>query len=137
MLHVTDGESVAGTLRESAIPGNVSIYGDLMFEGPAPAGLNTETWRETRARFMADAGFSTLEETRQYLKGCEDTLAAFSQHDEVVIWLDPRLSDQLILIKVLTVRFQVSTAWPARDLADLALSALSPSALQKDGPVLR
>lgn len=101
MLHITDGESVAGTLRESAIPGNVSIYGDLMFEGPAPAGLDTETWRETRARFMADAGFGTLEETRQYLKGCEDALAAFSQHDEVVIWLDPRLSDQLILIKVL------------------------------------
>jgi hypothetical protein len=101
MLHITDGESVAGTLRESAIPGNVSIYGDLMFEGPAPAGLDTETWRETRARFMADAGFGTLEETRRYLKGFEDTLAAFSQHDEVVIWLDPRLSDQLILIKVL------------------------------------
>src|SRR5438093_8000178 len=66
MLHITDGESVAGTLRESAIPGVVSIYGDLMFEGPAPAGLDTETWRETRARFMADAGFGTLEETRQY-----------------------------------------------------------------------
>ncbi|MGH9162334.1 MAG: DUF1835 domain-containing protein [Vicinamibacteraceae bacterium] len=101
MLHITDGESVAGTLRESGIPGDVSVYGDLMYEGPAPAGLDAETWRETRARFMAEAGFGSLEETRQYLKGCEDTLAAVCQHDEVVIWLDPRLSDQLILIKVL------------------------------------
>jgi hypothetical protein len=30
MLHITDGESVAGTLRESAIPGDVKVYGDLM-----------------------------------------------------------------------------------------------------------
>ena len=55
MLHIADGESVAGTLRESGIPGVVSIYGDLMFEGPAPTGLDAETWRETRARFMAGA----------------------------------------------------------------------------------
>ena len=38
MLHITDGESVAGTLRESAVPGVVSTCGDMMYEGPAPAG---------------------------------------------------------------------------------------------------
>jgi RNA polymerase sigma factor (sigma-70 family) len=101
MLHITDGESVAGTLRESAIPGVVSTYGDLMYEGPAPAGLEAEAWRDTRARFMVEAGYATLEEAQQYLKACDDTLRAFSQHDEVVVWLDHRLSDQLILIKVL------------------------------------
>ncbi len=101
MLHITDGESVAGTLRESGIPGDLSIYGDLMYEGPAPGGLDAAAWRDTRARFMAEAGYATLEEARQYLKACDDTLAAFSQHQEVVIWLDHRLSDQLILIKVL------------------------------------
>ncbi len=102
MLHITDGESVAGTLRESGIAGDVRIYGDLMFEGPAPAGFDPEAWRETRARHMAEAGLcTTLNEARQYLQECENTLAAFPHYDEVVIWLDPRLSDQLILIKVL------------------------------------
>lgn len=102
MLHITDGESVAGTLRKSGIPGVVSIYGDLMYEGPAPANLDAETWRETRARFLADPRLRpTLEEARQYLKACEDALAAFSQHEEVVIWLSHTLSNQLILIKVL------------------------------------
>jgi hypothetical protein len=101
MIHITDGESVAGTLRESAIPGTVSTYGDLMYGGPAPGGLDAEAWRETRARFMVEAGYATLEEARQYLKACDDTLAAFQQHEKVVIWLDHRLSDQLILIKVL------------------------------------
>jgi Domain of unknown function (DUF1835) len=101
MLHITDGESVAGTLRESGVPGQVAIYGDLMYEGPTPAGLDAEAWREMRAHFMADSGYRTLEEARQYLKKCEDALAAYSEHAEVVIWLDHRLSDQLILIKVL------------------------------------
>jgi RNA polymerase sigma factor (sigma-70 family) len=101
MLHVTDGESVAGTLRESGIPGHVSIYGDLMYEGPAPAGLDMAAWREIRSRFIAGVGYATLEEARQYLKACEDTLSAFSEHEEVVIWLSHTLSNQLILIKVL------------------------------------
>jgi RNA polymerase sigma factor (sigma-70 family) len=101
MLHIADGESVAGTLRESAIPGVVATYGDLMYEGPAPAGLDDRTWFDIRAHFIAEAGYATLEDARQYLKACENTLAAFSQHDEVVIWLDDKLSNQLILIKVL------------------------------------
>ena len=101
MLHITDGESVAGTLRESTIPGVVLTYGDLMYEGPAPIGLDDQAWFDIRAHFIADAGYATLEDARQYLKACENTLAAFSQHDEVVIWLDNKLSNQLILIKVL------------------------------------
>jgi hypothetical protein len=101
MLHITDGESVAGTLRESGIPGEISTYADLMYEGPAPGGLDAEAWREVRARFIAEAGYATPDEARRYLKSCDDTLLAASRHEEVVIWLDHRLSDQLILSKVL------------------------------------
>jgi hypothetical protein len=101
MLHITDGESVAGTLRESGAPGIVTIYGDLLYEGPAPAGLSSEAWRETRARYLSETGHLTLEEARRYLETFEDTLAAIPNHGETVLWLDYRLSDQLILIKLL------------------------------------
>ena len=101
MLHITDGESVAGTLRQAGVSGSVSTYGDLLYEGPAPAGLTAEAWRNTRALFMARAGYATPQEAQQYLKAYDDALATFPRHDEVVIWLDHRLSDQLILIKVL------------------------------------
>ncbi len=33
-LNVTDGESVAGTLRESGLPGEVVVESDLLYEGP-------------------------------------------------------------------------------------------------------
>jgi hypothetical protein len=104
-LHITDGESVAGTLRESGVSGwvsgEVAIYGDLLYEGPAPGGLSVEAWREIRAQFMAEDGRSTLEDARRYLKTCDEALESFFRHDEVVLWLDHRLSDQLILIKAL------------------------------------
>jgi hypothetical protein len=101
VLHITDGESVAGTLRESDVPGDVGIYGDLMYEGPTPAGLSIEGWREVRAQFHAESRGLTLEEARRYLRACEETLIAVSRHNETVLWLDHRLSDQLILIKAL------------------------------------
>lgn len=101
ILQIADGESVAGALTEAAIPGSVSIYGDLLFEGPSPAGLGDESWRNVRAPFLAAVRFDTIEEAQRYLRACDDALAAFPQYDEVVIWLDHGLSRQLILIKVL------------------------------------
>lgn len=101
MLHIADGESVAGTLRESGIPGTVSVYGDLMYEGPAPAGRTDSEWLDVRAGFMADAGYAAPAEARRYLEACQDALAAYPRHEEVVVWLDNKLSNQLILIKVL------------------------------------
>jgi len=51
------------------------------------------------------------------MKACEDTLASFSQHAEVVIWLSHTLSNQLILIKVLD--------WfSRRDLGSVKLSLI-------------
>ncbi len=112
LLHITDGESVAGTLRQSTVPGDVKIYGDLLYEGPAPAGLNTETWLETRAGFLAENGID-FDAARQYLTRFEATLDAVSQYDETVLWLDHRLSDQLILIKLLH-RFSHQHLYPKK-----------------------
>jgi hypothetical protein len=101
MLHITDGESVAGTLRESAVPGEVRVYGDLMYEGPAPAGLDSRGWLEVRADFLSKSSYFTREEARHYLEAFEASLEACPKYGETVLWLDHRLSDQLILIKLL------------------------------------
>ena len=66
-----------------------------MYEGPAPAGLRDEEWWDTRARFLSNTGEVGLEEARRYLGVFEDSLSAISKHDETVLWLDHRLSDQL------------------------------------------
>jgi hypothetical protein len=100
-LHITDGESVAGTLRQSAVPGEVRIFGDLMYEGPAPAGLTDAEWWDTRSRFHSECFDLTLAETGQTVRAFEDSLNIIPRHDETVLWMDHRLSDQLILILLL------------------------------------
>src|SRR6202167_614530 len=100
-LHITDGESVAGTLRQSTVPGEVRIFGDLMYEGPAPAGLSDAEWWDTRARFLSENRVLTLAEAYHGVRAYEASLHAIPNHDETVLWMDHRLSDQLILIMLL------------------------------------
>ncbi len=101
MLHISDGESVAGTLRPSGVPGEVRIFGDLMYEGPAPAGLTDAEWWDRRARFHSECFGLTLAEAGQGVRAFEDSLNIIPNYDETVLWMDHRLSDQLILIMLL------------------------------------
>ena len=101
MLHIVDGESVAGTLREAAVPGEIGIYGDLKYEGPAPAGLDPQAWCNVRAQFLSDKLGFAREDALAFLQASFLTLEAASKHEEIVLWLDHRLSDQLILIELL------------------------------------
>lgn len=102
MLHIVDGESVAGTLREAAVPGEIRTYGDLKYEGPAPAGLDRQSWCNVRAQFLSDKLGFELEDALAYLQASFRTLDAAAKHEEeIVLWLDYRLSDQLILIELL------------------------------------
>ena len=100
-LHITDGESVAGTLRQSTVPGEVRIFGDLMYEGPAPAGLSDAEWWDRRAQFVSQSGFLSPAEAGHAVRAFQDSLNAISNSDETVLWMDHRLSDQLILIMLL------------------------------------
>jgi hypothetical protein len=101
MLHIVDGGSVAGTLREAVVPGEIRIFGDLKYEGPAPAGLDPQSWCNVRAQFLTDKLGLAWEDALAFLQASFLTLDAASKHEEVVLWLDHRLSDQLILIELL------------------------------------
>jgi hypothetical protein len=101
VLHITDGESVAGTLRESSVRGDVRVYGDLLYEGLAPRGMSRGARIEARARLLPENRNTSLVEARRLVTEYEDTLEAAAGSDNVFIWLDYRLSDQLILIRLL------------------------------------
>jgi hypothetical protein len=101
MLHITDGDSVGGTLMQTDLDGTLAIFGDLLYEGPAPANLTPTDFLEVRASFMAASGYAELNDARKHLQAFEETLSSISQHDETVLWFDHRLSDQLMLLKLL------------------------------------
>jgi hypothetical protein len=100
MLHITNGDSVAFTLPGAEIPGEVAVWAEALHEGPIAVDTGTDEWRRARARFYADAfGIETFEENLARLEAWDAALDRASEHEEVVLWLEHDLFDQLLLIR--------------------------------------
>ena len=101
-LHVTNGDSVAGTLQgigpsdEAVLP-----WRDVLHDGPVPGGLDADALRETRARFLAERGWTSYEIALADLAGRDAGLAAMGEGDHVTLWFEPDLNDQLQLLQIL------------------------------------
>jgi len=101
MLHITNGDSVSGTLRHTGLPGAVVAWQDVLHEGPVPSGLPLEELSRLRAEFLASLGFGTVEEIAASFAERDRALAGFRDHEEVVLWFEHDLYDQLQLIQLL------------------------------------
>jgi len=101
MLHIHNGDSAAGTLRESGFPGEHKAFQEVLMEGPTPRGLSPDEWAAGRARFLAAAYELKLEDCQKDLRSQEDWLRGFSEHDETVLWFEHDLFCQINLIYLL------------------------------------
>ena len=109
-LHVANGTSTTGTIHDAGIPGESSIWADPLHDGPVPAGASDEELLEIRARHLAgeehgvEANIGGLRRWRQII---DDHRA----YDEIVLWYEHDLFDQLNLIQVLS-RLAGPGIWP-------------------------
>ncbi|HYO49233.1 MAG TPA: DUF1835 domain-containing protein, partial [Chloroflexia bacterium] len=101
MLHITNGESVGERIKQAGVPGDVLAWNDVLHEGPIPAGLTLDKMSDVRARFIADAGWGSYDKVRADFARRDDALARFGEHEEVVLWFEHDLYDQLQLIQIL------------------------------------
>ncbi|HBL25866.1 MAG TPA: hypothetical protein DD490_03420 [Acidobacteria bacterium] len=101
LLHVTNGSTAADTLRASGVPGKVAITADVLHEGPTPAGLPPERWRKVRARYLAESGHGGYDECLATLTRWDHALEDHRSMDELVLWFEHDLFDQLLLIRTL------------------------------------
>src|SRR3954447_12750042 len=100
-LHVTNGDMAAEILRESGVGGIVTVTADVLHEGPAPGGLPPERWRKVRARYLAESGYDDYDSCLARLTRWDHTLEDYRSYDEVVLWFEHDLFDQLLLIRAL------------------------------------
>lgn len=99
LLHLLNGDSVRGTLEKSEVPGTFSVWADALHEGPVPAGLSPAQLQDVRSRFWAAHSVEVpYEMAMEIHKRWDDGLASFSKYDEVVMWFEHDLFDQLLLI---------------------------------------
>ena len=97
-LHVLNGDSVRVTLEQSDVPGTFTVYADVLHEGPVPHDTGTAAWRETRSRFLSGDEYPYADVLRRYAEW-DARMEAFRDYDEVVLWFEHDLFDQLLLIK--------------------------------------
>jgi hypothetical protein len=103
LIHVTNGESAAGTLRQTALGGAVLPWRDVLHEGPVPALPRPEVLR-ARARFLASCGWGRPQALLSSLERRDrQLLDALRRGLQVVLWFEHDLYDQLQLLDVLAL----------------------------------
>jgi hypothetical protein len=101
MLHVTNGDSAANSLRASGVPGAILAWQDVLHDGPVPAGLTLDELRPVRARFIADQGWGAYDAVLADFAQRDATLVAANAEDEIVLWFEHDLYDQLQVLQLL------------------------------------
>lgn len=101
MLHITNGDSAGDLLAASGLGGDVLCWRDVLHEGPVPAGLPFAELGAVRAQYIAGRGWGPAVEVAREFDERHAVLAESGAHDEVVLWFEHDLYDQLQLVQVL------------------------------------
>lgn len=111
-LHVANGTCTTRIIESSGIPGTLSIWADPLYEGPVPGGLTDAELLDLRARHLAgptdqatygawggsDASLDAVNDLRQW----RATIERHESYDELILWFEHDLFDQLNLVQLLT-----------------------------------
>jgi hypothetical protein len=101
LLHITNGDSVLSTFRQVRFPGRYLAWKDALHDGPVPQTESLADLSDIRARALAGFGWSTYETLRADFAQRDRTLEDFRKFEEVVLWFEHDLYDQLQLIQLL------------------------------------
>ena len=110
-LHIANGTSVTGTLDPIAVPGDRMIWCDPLHDGPVPANVPDDELRRVRAAFLAGsiaASEASRDDILRELERSDRQVANAAQYDEVILWYEHDLFDQLNLIQLLERLARVS-----------------------------
>src|SRR5262245_11399997 len=101
MLHIANGHSLTALIERAGLHGEMEVWADPLHEGPVPD-VAPAALRAIRAAYLTDAGggssdremLAALESTQRVVEDC-------GTQDEIVLWYEHDLFDQLNLIHLL------------------------------------
>jgi len=99
VLHLLNGDTTRAGLERSGLPGEFLAWTDVLYEGPVPHDPGTESFRQARARYLAEAGYGSRDVILRGLRHQDHLLAGSQGYDEIVLWLEHDLFDQLLLVR--------------------------------------
>lgn len=101
MLHITNGDSVVGTFRQVRFPGVYLPWRDVLHDGPVPQTVTLSELSDIRAQALASFGAGAYNEIRADFAARDQALESSGKHEEIVLWFEHDLYDQLQLIQLL------------------------------------
>jgi len=100
VLHITNGDCAEAVLSQ-AVQGVLLSWDDVLHEGPVHAGLPLSALSRRRAQFIASAGWGSPEKILARFSQRDALLQRAGEHEEVVLWFEHDLYDQLQLVQLL------------------------------------
>ena len=100
-LNITNGDSAAGTLSEAGVEGKIISWRDVLHEGPVDSSLSLEELSKERARFISEQGWDDFAHVSGDFAERDRVIRHLDYFDEVVLWFEDDLYDQLQLIQLL------------------------------------
>ena len=100
-LNITNGDSAAGTLSEAGVEGKIISWRDVLHEGPVDSSLSLEELSKGRARFISEQGWDDFAHVSGDFAERDRVIRHLDYFDEVVLWFEDDLYDQLQLIQLL------------------------------------
>jgi hypothetical protein len=111
-LHVANGGCTTDIIEAAAIPGTRSIWADVLYEGPVPGGTSDDELAALRAEFLGGPAEGPVDPVND-LRRWRAVIADHQSYDELVLWFEHDLFDQLNLIQLLTwIRQRLPAAKP-------------------------
>lgn len=101
-LHVSNGDSVLYTWKKAGLLGTQLAWSDVLHEGPVPAGLDLEDLSRVRARYLSECGYGNPIKINHDFEKRDATLRRAREFEEVVLWFEHDLYDQLQLLQILS-----------------------------------
>lgn len=102
-LHVTNGDSVLHLWKKAGLLGTHAAWRDALHEGPVPAGLAFDELSRVRADYLASRGFGNAIKLHHEFEKRDEVIRRAADFDEIVLWFEHDLYDQLQLLQVLAV----------------------------------
>lgn len=102
VLHVANGSATTNLIEAAAIPGRRSVWADVLYDGPVPGGLSDAELLRVRARHLSGLVNATYLDEVNGLQRWRDEIDNVSAYDELILWYEHDLFDQLNLLQLLS-----------------------------------
>ncbi|MEP7307995.1 MAG: hypothetical protein ABJA98_21030 [Acidobacteriota bacterium] len=110
---MANGTCTTRLIEAAGVPGTLSIWADPLHEGPVPGRLTDAELIDVRARYLAgpadDPSLDPVNDLREWRR----TIERHASYDELILWFEHDLFDQLNLIQLLAwIRTRLPAAKP-------------------------